>query len=75
MKCTACKHGETKKGKVTVTLERNEAIIIFKDVPAMVCQVCASYYLDSATTEMLLKKAEEAVRNGSELEIIKLKAA
>ena len=75
MKCVACKHGETKSGKVTVTLERDGSIVIFKQVSAQVCEVCGDYYLDSDTTDLLLKKGNEAIKNGSELEIIKLKAA
>lgn len=37
MKCVICKHGETKSGLVTVTLERDESIVVIKKVPASVC--------------------------------------
>jgi len=38
MKCVICKIGETKPGFVTVTLQRGETTVIFKQVPAEICQ-------------------------------------
>ncbi|MCC5655696.1 YgiT-type zinc finger protein [Nostoc sp. XA010] len=34
MKCVICQRGETKPNLVTVTLERDECIIVLKNVPA-----------------------------------------
>lgn len=45
MKCVICKTGETAPGKVTVTLQRDEATVLIKDVPAEVCDNCGEYYL------------------------------
>ena len=58
MKCVICKHGETKPGLVTVTLERDECIIVLKKVPAEICDNCGEYYLSDAVTEQVLDKAE-----------------
>ncbi len=69
MKCVLCKHGDTKPGKVTVTLERGETIVIIKDVPADVCENCGEYYLNETVTEKILGMAEEAVKNNAEVEI------
>ncbi|MCC5667240.1 type II toxin-antitoxin system MqsA family antitoxin [Nostoc sp. CHAB 5784] len=74
MKCVICQHGETKPGLVTVTLERDESIIVLKKVPAEVCDNCGEYYLSDAVTEQVLEKAELAVNNGAELEIIRYAA-
>ncbi|MEI1377696.1 type II toxin-antitoxin system MqsA family antitoxin [Nostoc sp. UHCC 0926] len=74
MKCVICQHGETKPGLVTVTLERDECIIVLKKVPAEICDNCGEYYLSDAVTEQVLEKAESAVNNGAELEIIKYAA-
>ncbi|MBW4451383.1 MAG: type II toxin-antitoxin system MqsA family antitoxin [Nostoc indistinguendum CM1-VF10] len=71
MKCVICKHGETKPGLVTVTLERDECIIVLKKVLAEICDNCGEYYLNNAITEQVLGKAESAIKNGAELEIIK----
>jgi YgiT-type zinc finger domain-containing protein len=74
MKCVICKHGETQKGKVTVTLQREGTTIIIKDVPAEVCKNCGEYYLSEPVTEKLFARAEEAVKNGTEVEIFRFAA-
>ncbi len=74
MKCVICKSGETKAGFVTVTLQRENTTVIFKEVPAEVCQNCGEYYLSEEITEKLLKRAEEAVKKGTEVEILKFAA-
>jgi YgiT-type zinc finger domain-containing protein len=74
IKCVICKHGETKPGLVTVTLEGDECIIILKKVPAEICNNCGEYYLSDAVTEQVLEKAESAINNGAELEIIRYAA-
>jgi len=75
MECVICKNGTTKEGHVTFTLERNNVIIVFKNVPAMVCQNCGDFYLTSETTKMLIEKASETLEKGVEFEIINLKPA
>ncbi|MEH1921187.1 type II toxin-antitoxin system MqsA family antitoxin [Nostoc sp.] len=74
MRCVICQHGETKPGLVTVTLERDECIIVFKKVPAEICDNCGEYYLSDAVTKQVLEKAESAINNGAELEIIRYAA-
>jgi YgiT-type zinc finger domain-containing protein len=74
IKCVICQYGETKPGLVTVTLERDECIIVLKKVPAEICDNCGEYYLSDAVTEQVLQKAESAINNGAELEIIRYAA-
>ncbi|MCP6762056.1 MAG: type II toxin-antitoxin system MqsA family antitoxin [Fischerella sp. CENA71] len=59
---------------VTVTLERDNTIIILKGVPAEVCDNCGEYYLNSSVTEQILKRAEDAVNKGAEVEILRYAA-
>ena len=72
MECVICKNGTTRKGKVTVTLERNGSIIAIKDVPAQVCQNCGEYFLDAAMTTEVLRQAEQAVEKGAEVQVIRM---
>jgi len=74
MKCVICKHGQTNPGLVTVTLEREESIVIIKKVPAEVCDNCGEYYLSDDITEQVLQRAEKAIDNGAEVEIIRYAA-
>lgn len=75
MNCVICKNGETHKGKVTVTLENNGAIILVKDVPAHICNVCEHYFLDEDITREVLKRGQESLSKGTELEVIRLRVA
>lgn len=75
MECVICKNGTTKQGLVTCTLERGGVIVVFKNVPAMVCENCGDFYLTSETTKTLLDKASKTLEKGVEFEIINLKLA
>ena len=74
MKCVLCKQGEAQPGEVTVTLERGETIVVFKKVPAGICENCGEYYLSAAVTEQVMARTEQAVRNGAEVEILRFAA-
>lgn len=75
MKCAFCKHGETKPGTTTVTLEKNETTVVFKDVPADVCTTCGEPYVDEYTSERLLSIAKKAAEAGVEVDIRRYVAA
>ena len=75
MKCSVCKNGETLNGFTTVTLEREGSVIVFKDVPAEICDNCDEYYLDEVTSKRIFKEADKAVKQGAEVEVIRLKKA
>ena len=73
MKCLICKHGETVKGTTTITLESNKSTIVFKEVPAEICNNCGEKYIDDDITKELLQKAREIAKNGVEVDIRKFK--
>lgn len=75
MECTLCKVGTTESGKVTITLEREGAIVLIKDVPAEVCTNCGHYYLSEEITRLVMEKGNTAIENGAELEVFKLQVA
>ena len=64
MKCVICKEGETGPGKTSLTLERGNTTLVFKNVPARVCMNCGEAYLDDALAAGLLRAAEQAARSG-----------
>ena len=74
MKCVMCKYGETEPGKVTMTLQRGETVVVIKEVPAEVCRQCGEYYVDDAITARVLAMAEESVRHRAEVEILRYAA-
>ena len=74
LQCQLCKHGSTRPGMVTVTLQRGSTPVIIKHVPAEICENCGEYYLDENTTKQVLSMAEEAVKNRAEVEILSFAA-
>ena len=74
MKCTFCKQGTTKQGNVTVTLSRENTVVVIKNVPAEVCENRGEYFLSEKTTDQVLSWAEDAVKKGAEVEILRYAA-
>jgi YgiT-type zinc finger domain len=74
MKCAICKNGATEPGVITVVLEKNKSTLVFKDVPAEICENCGEEYVSSQTNNNLLKMAKEAVARGVDLEMLKYAA-
>ncbi len=70
MRCVFCKHGDTRPAEATVTLQRGETVVVVKGVPADVCENCGEYYLSAGVSEKVITKAEAAVANGAEVEIL-----
>ncbi|MBL0053087.1 MAG: type II toxin-antitoxin system MqsA family antitoxin [Bacteroidetes bacterium] len=75
MKCLDCKHGVPETGQATVSFDRNNCTVIIQDVPALVCPICSAYYPDESTTQKVLDAGNAAIKNETEVEIIRLKAA
>ncbi|HWC99888.1 MAG TPA: type II toxin-antitoxin system MqsA family antitoxin [Candidatus Sulfopaludibacter sp.] len=69
MNCVICRNGTTRRGTVTVTLQRGDTTVILKQVPADVCENCGEYYLSSEVAAQVLENAESAVKSGAEVEI------
>ena len=57
MKCLICNQGETREGVATVTLERGQATLVFKHVPAQVCTNCREEYIDDTVKDGYLNAA------------------
>jgi len=74
MKCGICKTGDTGPGTTTVTLQREDATLIFQGVPADICGDCGEYYLSEAVTAEVLARAETAVQRGAAVEILRYAA-
>lgn len=74
MLCVICRQGETRAGLVTVTLNRDDAVVVIKGVPAEVCENCGEYYLAEAVATALTRLAEEAVEKGAEVEVLRYAA-
>ncbi|WP_426490665.1 type II toxin-antitoxin system MqsA family antitoxin [Hymenobacter sp. 102] len=75
MTCTLCKTGQLLPGVTTVTLERDGAVVVLKEVPARVCENCGNYQLDASVATQVLNTANEALAKGAEVEITRWRLA
>jgi len=75
MNCLICKQGELRAGSVTVTLERGTTTLVFKQVPAQVCENCGEAYVDEAISAQLLQAAAAAHAAGVQVEVRAFAAA
>ena len=69
MKCTICKTGHTHPGFTTVTPQRDNTVVVIRDVPADICEDCGEYYLSEAIARRVYADAEETARRNVEVEI------
>ena len=69
MKCAICKTGDTQAGTATVTLHRDQTVIVIRDVPAEVCEDCGEYYLDETTARRVYADAEDSFLRRVEVDI------
>ena len=69
MICPICRCGNTRPGFASVTLEREATTLLFKQVPAQVCDNCGEEFIDEAASSSLLDTAEAASRAGVQVEL------
>lgn len=69
MTCVVCKTGQTKAGLATVALVRGGTTVVFRDVPANVCENCGEEYISDLIASELLALAEAAVGGGVEVDV------
>ena len=64
MKCAICRNGSTIEGCTTVVLERDQATVVFKNVPAQICANCGEEYVSAAVNQALLGRARKEWADG-----------
>ena len=70
MKCAICRNGNTEDGYATVILERDKTTLVFKHVPAKICDNCGEEYISSDVNKTLLRHAREELKRGITLEML-----
>lgn len=75
MKCPICKHGDMISGTASITLERNAATLVFKNVPAQICNNCGEEYFTDNITQSIMEQAEIAIAQGVQIDVRQYQAA
>ena len=69
MKCTICRHSETRPGKTDVLLTRDNMTLVVKGVPALICGNCGEEYVDEDSTRVLRELADDAEQAGVQVDV------
>lgn len=75
MNCPICRQGATREATVTVALDRpvvrpgESTTIVFRGVPAEVCDHCGEQYVGEEATSALLGQAHAAASSGVDVEV------
>ena len=75
MICPICRCGHTRPGLASVTLERDAMTLLFKRLPAQVCNNCGEEFIDETVTAKLLNTVDAAARDGVQVELRRYAAA
>ena len=59
-----------RQGTTTVTFDKDNVVIVFRHVPAHVCDVCGDYTIEGSIAKALLKTAKEERIKGHEISIL-----
>jgi YgiT-type zinc finger domain-containing protein len=60
-----CLADTLREGTTTLTLERGEATVVLKEVPAGVCDVCGEAFAEEEVSTAARERAEEAIEAGA----------
>jgi len=74
MKCAICRNGTTQDGYTTIVLERDQMTLVFKSIPAQICNNCGEEYISSAINQTIIRRANEEANKGVMLEMLKFAA-
>lgn len=67
--CVFCKTGERRRGEASLTLTREDTVVIVHHIPAEVCDNCGHAYFDGPTVDALERLHESAVAAGAKLAV------
>ncbi|MFZ0945629.1 MAG: type II toxin-antitoxin system MqsA family antitoxin [Syntrophobacteraceae bacterium] len=74
MKCAICQSGVTVEGYTTIVLEKDHTTLVFKKVPAEICENCGEEYISEEVNKALLLRAREELKRGVVLEMLNFAA-
>ncbi len=70
MKCPICKNNNLIDGTTTLTLEQNDAVFVFKKVPARVCDNCYEAFVSEKQSRKAFDIMKSELKKGAQLEVL-----
>jgi YgiT-type zinc finger domain-containing protein len=71
MKCAMC-GGSTKKGRVTVSIDTGDGVVVVRNVPARVCSQCGEEWIDDKSAERVEQIVDTAKQHKTQIEVVAL---
>ncbi len=73
--CTTCKNGTMQPGFTSVTFDKDNVVIVFRNVPALVCDLCGDYVIEGKIAKSLLNTAKDERSKGHQISILNFSKA
>ncbi len=73
-KCAICRNGYTSEGYTAILLEKEHTTLVYKQVPADICDNCGEEYISEETNITLLNHAREEYERGVVIEMVNFAA-
>lgn len=67
--CPVCHGGRKQPGRTTFTVELGFGVVVVRDVPAQVCDLCGTDWLEDPVAEKLEQIVEQARQKHSVVEV------
>ncbi len=67
--CSICNNGRREPGRTTIVLTRGETTLVFRGVPAQICDACGDELLEVDVAQQLERAGEAALAAGVRYEV------
>ncbi len=67
--CPVCHGGHKRPGKTTFTVDLGFGVVVVREVPAQVCDLCGTDWIEDQTAETLESIVEQARRKHPTVEV------
>ena len=75
MECQICRFGRVEAGHATVTLDGSGCVVVFRNIPAQICENCGEVYLDEEVSRELFRRLGEAAKTGVVVQVMEFQTA
>ena len=58
-----------KESYTTLTLDKDDFVLVIRRTPALICENCGEEYVDSEVSSRVLEIANEAARSGVQFDV------
>ena len=74
MNCPLCRNGRFTDGKTTMTVEKGDAILVVRDIPARVCDNCGDGFIRESIGRKVSQLVQDELRKGVQMEVLNFAA-